>query len=136
MNELTREDSNGFRLLEAKFDRMFNVYFAQLRDGIPTQYAVVNTEKNKLMAREFRRYLQQRARAEGWDYNADNFKVHFVEDTSRLPNKRTLLHDMKNKNTGFEEVDLYDDENLLRILDQPDADDIRDNLKSILCNHN
>lgn len=118
--------------LNIQFDRMFDVYFAQLRNGITTKYIVADTKKNRLMAGEFRRYLQQRARQEGWEYNAENFQVEFIRDTSRLPYRRTMLYNPKDENTGFEEVDLYDDNNLLRILDQSDADDIRDNLKDFL----
>ena len=112
---------------------MFNMYFSQLRSGIPTKLAIADKEKNRLIIEEFQRYLKQRAEVEGWEYKDENFQVDYVKDFNRLPKKRTMLYNPQNENTGFEEIDL--DSNLLRKLDQKDANSIRDNLGDFLKNN-
>ena len=131
MGELP-EVREAFEWLERKFDRLFNMYFSQLRSGIPTKLAIADKEKNRLVMEEFQRYLKQRAEVEGWEYKDENFQVDYVKDFNRLPNRRTMLYNPQNENTGFEEIDL--DSNLLRKLDQKDANSIRDNLGDIFKN--
>ena len=131
MGELP-EVREAFEWLERKFDRLFNMYFSQLRSGIPTKLAIADKEKNRLVMEEFQRYLKQRAKVEGWEYKDENFQVDYVKDFNRLPNRRTMLYNPQNENTGFEEIDL--DSNLLRKLDQKDANSIRDNLGDIFKN--
>ena len=129
MSKLKPEHIESFEWLGKKFDRMFNMYFSQLRLDIPTKLAIADTQKNRIIIAEFQRYLKQRAEAEGWEYNAENFQINYVQDITKLPNKRTMLYNPQNENTGFEEIDL--DSNLLRKLNHQDANTIRDNLKDI-----
>ena len=131
--DLKLEVREAFEWLERKFDKMFNMYFSQLRSGIPTKLAIADKEKNRLIIEEFQRYLKQRAEVEGWEYKDENFQVDYVKDFNRLPKKRTMLYNPQNENTGFEEIDL--DSNLLRKLDQKDANSIRDNLGDFLKNN-
>ena len=131
--DLKLEVREAFEWLERKFDKMFNMYFSQLRSGIPTKLAIADKEKNRLVMEEFQRYLKQRAEVEGWEYKDENFQVDYVKDFNRLPNRRTMLYNPQNENTGFEEIDL--DSNLLRKLDQKDANSIRDNLGDFLKNN-
>lgn len=64
-------------ILKSTFDKFFERYCTTLQREVPTRIFMEDNERNKILMREFRNYLEQRAQAEGWNYNPENFDVTY-----------------------------------------------------------
>lgn len=122
MAEQTQEQRDAFEWLKEKFNIIFYRYCTQLRMGVPTKMFVADTPDNKLLLKEYGRYLEQRAEFEGWEYKSENFQVIY---SNEIPVEgRVVLYNPEDENLGFREVDSKT--GLLQRLTQKEADKLRD----------
>lgn len=122
MAEQIQEQGDAFEWLKEQFNMIFYRYCTQLRMGVPTKMFVADTSDNRLLLKEYGRYLEQRAEFEGWEYKSENFQVIY---SNEIPVEgRVVLYNPEDENLGFREVDSKT--GLLQRLTQKEADKLRD----------
>lgn len=125
---MEEQDKKAFLGLKERFDRFFYNYCTTLRVGVSVKIFTEDTADNRLLIGEFRRYLGQRAKYEGWKYNPENFQIVYVADAKKLAKDKIALYNPHKENLGFRELG----EGFVRKICQKRANKIRDNLLSLL----
>lgn len=127
MKDLSEKNNEkAFSLLREEFDRIFSQYCPLLRIGVPIKIFVEDNPENRLLMDEFRNYIEQRAKFEGWNYDSKALQIIY-DDAGRLPKDRVALYNPRKENRGFRVLD----NGFVHKISQKDADRIRDGLLSI-----
>jgi len=94
MEGISKEEEYVFQKLKSRFDNFFDRYCTTLQRGVSTRIFMEDNKTNRVMMREFRNYLEQRAQVEGWNYKPENIKVipTILSPYFPLQNPLLLIH--------------------------------------------
>ena len=124
MKRLTSEEEYVFRTLKGKFDSFFDLYCMPLARGAPVRIFMQDTDINRRLMDEFKRYIEQKAVYQGWEYESKKFQVTYVPADKIPTHIRTFIANPLEENIVFEDVR----DGLYFRVDKKDADNLRNKL--------